>query len=326
MWWWVALAALVVLFPLYKRWVRGGVCRAKADLTDKVVIVTGANTGIGFETAKALAGMGAHVILACRNEKLGEAAVKRIEKANKSASVECQQLDLASLASIRAFAQKFLKRNMPLHLLVLNAGVMFTPKETTKDGFELQFGTNHLGHFLLTNLLLDKLKESAPSRIVSVSSLASTAPLAKIYFQDINSVQSYNRYAAYCQSKLANVLFVHELARRLKEEGYNGKDKPVVSAFSLHPGTIVTELSRHMIQPIPFLLRQPWFTYFLPLKTAFEGAQTSLYCCIAPELEDGKRSGQYFSDCAPVKHPKVDDATAKKLWQLSEDMVKDKGL
>jgi len=179
-----SILSVAVLGYFYRCWVGGGVCGIKKDLQGKVAIITGSNTGIGFQTAQELASQGCHVFLACRNHTLGKEAVDKIKQNLKLAQVEFSPLDLSDLSSVRSFAKSFLSRNLPLHFLVNNAGVMAIPERTlTKDGFEMQFGTNHLGHFLLTILLLPCLRSSAPSRVVNLSSLASERPSAKIHHE-----------------------------------------------------------------------------------------------------------------------------------------------
>ncbi|GFS25742.1 retinol dehydrogenase 12 [Elysia marginata] len=187
----------------------------KEKLHGKTVVITGCNTGIGFETAKDLALRGGRIIMACRDMEKCEAAAKEIKDVTGNSNVLCKRLDLSSFDSVRTFCEDFNKNETRLDLLINNAGVMMCPKLLTQDGLEMQIGTNHFGHFLLTNLLLDKLKASSPSRIVVLSSRAHTR-CKQISFDDINSEKSYDRMKAYAQSKLANVLHVKELAKRLE--------------------------------------------------------------------------------------------------------------
>ena len=231
---------------LFHRYIAGGVCRSKAFLNGKTVIITGANTGIGKETAVDLAKRNARVILACRSVEKGEKAAVEVRKRSESDNVVFQQLDLASLTSVRQFAARILEEEPQLDILINNAGVMACPYMKTEDGFEMQFGVNHLGHFLLTNLLLDRLKEAPAARIVNVSSkLYKYCP--GINFDDINSEHAYNPTKAYQQSKLANILFTRALAKMLQGSS--------VTINVLHPGVIRTELARHMIARIPFVLK-----------------------------------------------------------------------
>ncbi|XP_067874332.1 retinol dehydrogenase 13 [Heterodontus francisci] len=297
---------------LLRRWFSGGVCKSKVRLDGKTVIITGANVGIGKETAQDLAHRGARVILACRDLEKANKTAEEIRKASGNGNVLVQKLDLASLQSVRSFANKILETETRLDILINNAGIMRCPKWKTEDGFEMQFGVNHLGHFLLTNLLLDLLKKSTPSRIVTVSSLAHIR--GKIHFDDINLDNDYNPAVSYEQSKLANVLFTRELAKKLKGTG--------VTANSLHPGVVMTELARHMMPNLSL-----WFKILIAsiaivaFKNPWQGAQTSIYCAVAEELDNV--SGLYFSDCC-AKEPAPqarDDDDAKKLWELSEKMV-----
>ena len=218
-----------------KSYFGGGVCTSQARLTGKTVIITGANTGIGLETAVDLAKRGARVILACRDEARGEAAALEVKRRSKSKNIVFSKLDLASLKSVREFAERTLGEEPRIDILINNAGVMAPPYTITEDGFELQFGINHLGHFLLTNLLLERIKEAPAGRIVNVSSR--THRRGRINFDDLQSKGSYSRFYAYGQSKLANILFTQSLAKRLR--GTN------TTAYSLHPGGVKTELGRH---------------------------------------------------------------------------------
>ncbi|CAH1239017.1 RDH14 [Branchiostoma lanceolatum] len=190
-------------------------CLSHASLKDQTAIVTGANTGIGFEVAKDLARRGAKVILACRNEARAEAAVAEIVKDTGNENVMTSKLDLASLSSVREFSQKIKEGETRLDILVNNAGIC-CPQSTTEDGFDTQLQVNHLGHFLLTHLLLDLLKTSAPSRVVVVASSVHKTSQG-INFEDINYEKNYVAFPVYAQSKLANILFTRELARRLEE-------------------------------------------------------------------------------------------------------------
>uniref|UniRef100_A0A8D0HDU8 NADP-retinol dehydrogenase n=1 Tax=Sphenodon punctatus TaxID=8508 RepID=A0A8D0HDU8_SPHPU len=258
-------------------YIAGGVCKSTAKLNGKVVVITGANTGIGKETAKDLAQRGARVIIACRDMTKGEAAASEIRTQTGNQQVIVKKLDLSDTKSIRAFAENFLKEEEELHILINNAGVMMCPYSKTADGFEMHFGVNHLGHFLLTFLLLESLKKSAPARIVNVSSLAHHG--GRIRFHDLQGEKCYNRSLAYCHSKLANILFTRELARRLQGTG--------VIVNALHPGTVHSELVRHS-----FIMILLWKTMSFFLKTSREGAQTSVFCAVAEELESV--SGKYF--------------------------------
>lgn len=213
---------------------QGGQYTKDTRIDGKVVIITGANSGIGKETAIDLAKRGGKVYIACRNQQRGEDALKEIKEESGSVNVFFLQLDLSSLESIRQFSKKFHEMETQLHILINNAGVMACPRALTKDGFEMQIGTNHMGHFLLTNLLLDLLKQSSPSRIVNVSSLFHW--YGRINREDLNSEKSYWKWIAYGQSKLANILFTRELSKKLEGSG--------VTANVLHPGAVRTGLTR----------------------------------------------------------------------------------
>jgi NAD(P)-dependent dehydrogenase (short-subunit alcohol dehydrogenase family) len=223
-----ALASFISLY-LLRQFMAGAVCKSKARLDGKTVIITGANSGIGLETAVDLAKRNARVILACRSVERGETAAVEVRKRSGNNNAVFAQLDLASLDSVRKFAAKILEEEPRIDILINNAGVMAIPNRTlTQDGFEMQFGTNHLGHFLLTNLLLDRIKE-APSK---------ASERGKLDLSDLNSEKSYSEWYAYGASKLANVLFTRSLAKRLQGTR--------VTANVLHPGVIVTELTRSM--------------------------------------------------------------------------------
>ncbi|XP_030071388.1 retinol dehydrogenase 12 isoform X2 [Microcaecilia unicolor] len=298
------LPVLLVYFaaPYIRRYVAGPACKSNAKLHGKVVIITGANTGIGKETARDLAQRGARVIVACRDILKGEAAACEIRATTGNEQVVVRKLDLADTKSIKEFAEKIQQEEKQIHILINNAGVMMCPYSKTADGFEMQLGVNHLGHFLLTFLLLDHVKQSAPARIVNVSSLGHR--LGKIKFNDLQSEKSYDSGLAYCQSKVANVLFTRELAKRLQGTG--------VTVNALHPGTVTTELTRHSSSL--FTLTR-LFSFFL--KTPTEGAQTSIYCAVAEELDSV--SGKYFSDCSPatVSAEGQNDEVGQKLWAVS---------
>lgn len=294
-----------------RRWWAGGVCQSKVRLDGKTVLITGANTGIGKETALDMAQRGARVILACRDMTRARIAADEIRQQSGNGNVVVKKLDLASLQSVRDLAKDIQENEARLDILINNAGIMMCPKWKTEDGFEMQFGVNHLGHFLLTNCLLDLLKKSTPSRIVIVSSLAHEK--GHVYFDDINLDKKYSREMSYRQSKLANVLFCRELAERLQGTG--------VTVYSLHPGVIRTELGRHLFPTLALWWRIIAMPFLMLIKSPWEGAQTTIYCAVDESLAD--KSGLYYSDCAP-KRPApqaMDAAAAKKLWDLSASMV-----
>lgn len=276
-------------------------------LDGKTVVITGANTGIGKETAIDLAKRGARVIMACRDMERGQAALKEVVENSANENVACMKLDLSDTKSIREFADNINKGEERLDILLNNAGVMVCPYGKTADGFEMQIGVNHMGHFLLTYLLMDLIKKSAPARIINVSSMAHL--VGSINLEDINSEKSYDKSRAYSQSKLANVLFTRSLAKRLEGTG--------VTAYSLHPGVVQTDLWRHLNGPQQALMKvvSP-FT-----KSSTQGAQTSIYCAVEPSLEN--ESGGYYSDCAPAKcsAKAQNDDLAQRLWELSCQML-----
>uniref|UniRef100_A0A182MCQ9 Retinol dehydrogenase 12 n=1 Tax=Anopheles culicifacies TaxID=139723 RepID=A0A182MCQ9_9DIPT len=279
-------------------------------LDAKVVIITGANAGIGKEAAivSECAKRGARVYMGCRDPARMEKARQEILDKSGSQNVFGLELDLASFESIRNFVKTFLSMERRLHVLINNAGVMACPKAYTKEGFEMHFGTNHLGHFLLTNLLLDVLKRSAPSRIVTVSSLGHK--WGTINKDDINAEKDYREWDAYMQSKLCNILFSRHLAKRLSGTGVN--------TYALHPGAINTELMRHL-NPCFRTMAKPIFWVFF--KTPKSGAQTTLYCAMEPSI--ASQTGLYYSDCKlkePEPHAK-DDTMAEWLWNLSERLT-----
>lgn len=275
----------------------------------KVIIVTGANTGIGKETAWELARRRAKVYMACRDMQKCEAAREEIVLDTKNKYVYCRQCDLASLESIREFVKNFKFQEKRLDVLINNAGVMRTPNTKTKDGFELQLGVNHMGHFLLTNLLLDVLKDSTPSRIINVSSVAHKRGV--INKEDLNSDKSYDPSSAYAQSKLANILFTNELAKKLEGTG--------VTANSMHPGIVDTEIIRHMgffNSWISKIFLKPFVWPFI--KNAKQGAQTIIYLALDDRVE--KTTGKYFSNYEEVEvsSQAKDENTSKWLWMTSE--------
>ena len=230
-----ALSLGVVTLWLLRRHYAGGVCRNKNRLDGKTVVITGANSGIGKETAIELAKRGGRVYMGCRSTQRGEKALEEVKASSGSKEVFLLKIDLSSKRSIREFVDNFLSRESNLHILINNAGIMHVPEGKTEDGFERQMGTNHLGHFYLTHFLLDTLKQSAPSRIINVSSHAHR--MAKLKIDDLNmATVKYDTFVAYGNSKAANMLHAAELSRRLEGTG--------VTAYSLHPGVVATELGR----------------------------------------------------------------------------------
>uniref|UniRef100_A0A8D0CJY9 Dehydrogenase/reductase (SDR family) member 13a, duplicate 3 n=1 Tax=Scleropages formosus TaxID=113540 RepID=A0A8D0CJY9_SCLFO len=307
----LALAVIVSLYGvMYLVCRRGAQCESKSKLHGKTIIVTGGNAGIGKTTAVDLARRGARVILACRNKQRAEAAVCDIVKESGNNQVVYMHLDLASLRSVRSFTETFLKQEPRLDLLINNAGVIGSGR--TEEGFGLAFGVNHLGHFLLTCLLLERLKQTGSARVVNVSALL--YHLGSVHFptlaalKDLVSGQStLDNIQAYCSSKLCNVLFTRELANRLEGSG--------VTCYSLHPGVIRTEIGRNMSLWLRLLTVPLIWLFFLDAES---GAQTTLHCSLQEGIES--LNGRFFSDCAvlEVNAKARDDALAKKLWEESE--------
>ena len=286
------------------------------DQTGRTAVITGANAGLGYETATALAAKGAHVVLAVRNLEKGKAAADLIARAHPGASVAIQELDLTSLDSVRAAADQLRADYPSIDLLINNAGVMFTPRSTTKDGFELQFGTNHLGHFALTNLLLDRVLAAPGSRVVTVSSVGHRFARAGIRFDDLQSERNYSRAGAYGQSKLANLMFTYELQRRL--QGTN------TIAAAAHPGGSRTELTRNLPPLIGAATR--------PLERFMQGADMGALPTLRAATDPGVLGGQYYGPDGFAEqrgYPKVvassavshDTDAQRKLWAVSEELT-----
>ncbi|WP_020619951.1 SDR family oxidoreductase [Paenibacillus daejeonensis] len=277
-------------------------------MKDKIVIVTGANAGMGLATVTKLAAEGAHVIMACRSRERGETALAKAKTDSGSDRIELMLCDLGSLESIRAFAEAYRERFQTLDVLINNAGVVAIKRQTTSDGFESMIGINHLGHFLLTNLLLEPLTAAPQGRIINVSSGAHK--WGRIHWDDPNLQNGYNVVKGYGQSKLANILFTRELADRLK--GTN------VTANSLHPGAVSTQIGidrkTGFGKSVHALLR-PFFL------TPDEGAQTAIYLASSPEV--ARVSGNYFikSKPATVTDRASDKQEAVRLWTWSEQQV-----
>ncbi|MEO1061413.1 MAG: oxidoreductase [Actinomycetota bacterium] len=290
------------------------------DLSGRRFLITGASGGLGAEAARALASKGASITLTARDLPKAEATVAAIATATGNDDITIEELELGNLASIRAFAQRWNDQHDHLDVLINNAGVMACPKDTTDDGFERQFGTNHLGHFLLTALIAPTLLAAGPgARIVNLSSRAhhnSAVDIDDLHFER----RPYDRWVAYGQSKTANVLHAVELDRRLRDRG--------VRAFALHPGAIVTDLGRHLTAEdiAAYTKDRP----SLKLKSVEAGAATTVYAATAPEL-DGQ-GGVYLEDCgiaevddespeSGVRSYAVDTDAARRLWSVSEEHV-----
>uniref|UniRef100_A0A665WF13 Si:dkey-73n8.3 n=1 Tax=Echeneis naucrates TaxID=173247 RepID=A0A665WF13_ECHNA len=247
--------------------------------------------------------LGARVILACRSMARGEQAASDILREVKGAKVVARQLDLADTKSICLFAENIYNTEKALHYLINNAGMAMCSYATTADGFEMQFGVNHLGHFFLTFLLLDLLKHSAPSRVINLSSAAHA--LGKIQFDDLSGAKSYHPVKAYAQSKLANILFTRELAKRTEVLG--------VTAYAVDPGIVNTEITRHLRRPLLDISK--YFSFLV--RTPAEGASTAIYCTVTPENQ--LLNGGYYSNCRSSQSCRAgqDDGTALKLWAVS---------
>jgi NAD(P)-dependent dehydrogenase (short-subunit alcohol dehydrogenase family) len=283
---------------------------APTDMRGKVVVITGGNSGIGLAAAREIARKGATVVITARSEMKGASALDIIRRYSKNDASAVLPLDLASFASIRTFADRMLNDYERLDVLVNNAGGLLSQRQLTQEGYEMTFGVNHLGHFLLTELLLDRLKRSAPSRIVNVSSIGHRFG-AMSFADPMYERRSYNPTDAYNQSKLANVLFTRELARRLEGTG--------VIANSMHPGAVRTGFGSAddtkgferavMVVGRPFMI------------SARRGAKTIIHLACSPDVADV--SGEYFVRCKPHVASKNgrNDAAAEKLWDLSEELV-----
>ncbi len=294
---------------------KGFTAKNVPDQTGKTVFITGANTGLGYETAKVLAGQNAKVIIGCRSKVRGRQAKENILAAHSEADVTIVQIDLGSLKSIKRAAKK-VAREPQLDILINNAGIMIPPYELTQDGFESQFGVNHLGPFALTNLLLDKLRATAGARVVSTASIAHKR--GKIHFDDINAEKRYSATQRYAMSKLANLYFAYELQRRLSAAGDN------TISVAAHPGVADTELSRYIPGALMLIvpLLRPLF------NTAAQGAWPTLLAATGEDV----RGGEYYgpSKLAETSGPAVrvkstrrshNAKIAQELWDLSVDMT-----
>lgn len=282
------------------------------DLSGQCAVVTGANSGIGFETARGLASHGARVVLACRNRDRGEQALTDLQRTLPQAELLCLPLDLASLHSIHTFADLFQATGFALDILCNNAGIMMCPQAKTDDGFEQQFGTNHLGHFALTGLLLNALGRAANARVVTLSSTYHRS--GKIDFANLNAEQGYNRTTAYQQSKLANLLFTFELQRKFSAHGWSAK------SVAAHPGYAATGLQRHS-----------WFMRLMKpvfAQSAAMGALPTLYAASATDVKGGDYFGpggrfelQGFPTRVNASANALDTVVAANLWQQSEKLT-----
>ncbi|XP_052749775.1 retinol dehydrogenase 14-like [Galleria mellonella] len=289
-----------------------GVCYCTKHIFGKVVIVTGGNSGIGYETAKDLAYRGGRIIIACKNEEHGIAARDKIIAETGNRNVHFRKLNLASLKSVRQFAEDILKNKKRIDILINNAGIYSSKNVKTEDGLLEGMQVNHFGPFLLTCLLLPILKMSAPSRIINVSSVVYKK--GKIDFNNLNmekeTESSFKGYQVYYNSKLCNILMITELSRRLEGTG--------VTANSLHPGIVNTNIFKGVDDRFTKIVISMFKCHF---KTPWEGAQTTIYLAVSPEV--ASVSGKYFVDCHQEVSSKTsrDPELARKLWEVSEKLV-----
>lgn len=278
-------------------------------LNQRIALVTGANSGMGKATSIALARDGVHVVMACRNQARGEEALQEVRSSSGSEAVDLIQCDLGSMESIEDFCIAFKRTYSHLHILVNNAGVVLPGRHETTDGFELQFGVNHLGHFLLTHRLLDLMISSAPARIINVSSGAHK--IGNIHFEDIHLQRKYSISRAYSQSKLANILFTYELANRLQGTQ--------VTANCLHPGAVATSMGINRETGFGTLITRLLKPFF---QSPEQGAETAIYLALSGEV--AHVTGKYFYRKKPVPSSKrsYDADYAKRLWALSEQLTR----
>ena len=276
-------------------------------MKNKTVIVTGANSGIGYITALEIAKLGAKVVLVCRNKAKGEQAQQQIKEKANNQSVFLKIADLSSLKEIRRVAEEIKQEYPVIDVLVNNAGVIISERQLSADGIEMTWATNHLGYFLLTNLLLDNLKAASAARIVNVASQASW--LGTIQWEDINFSKNYGAMGAYAQSKLANIMFTNELANRLKGTK--------ITTNAVHPGAVGTNFGRNMTGFMGRVIK--WFGNFM--RTPEKGAETSIWLAVSPEMEGV--TGKYFADKKPIKAKAIayQPDALKRLWELSEKMT-----
>ncbi|KAI8097956.1 oxidoreductase [Gilbertella persicaria] len=298
----------------------------QTDLKGKVAIVAGANSGTGLETARVLSLVGAKVIIACRSLEKSKGAIEHIRTTVPHADLVPMQLDLGDLTTIKKFADDFLSLDLPLHLLINNAGIMACPKSFTKNGFETQFGVNHLGHFYLTSLLTEKIKASAPARIVNVSSSGNylLASREGIDFDNLNAEKYYAPLGNYAQSKLANILHAKELQCRFDAEDVD------VTVTSLHPGVVRTNLGRTtgFVAVVDMLYRMKNYAaaliHLFHIKNVKMGASTNVYCAVFPDVVKGESYADNAVNRRFLNPLANDQELAKKLWTVSEAMLASK--
>lgn len=293
-------------------WYRRYCSDITTSLQGKTVVITGGNAGIGKQTAIDLAQRGARVIIACRNEHKAKKALQEIRRKSGSNDVQYYHLELSDLESIREFAKKFLEEQPRLDILINNAGIGRTLGQLTKQNYDMTFGVNHFGHFLLTMLLLDRLKKCSPSRIVTVSSLAHSMVSGEMDFKPgPASDVKYPGLSGYDRSKLANIWFTKQLSNQLEGTG--------VTTFCLHPGLVRTSIFQTAYEAGSPLWRFIMFTFASLILGINEeaGAQTTIYCAIEPSITN--QSGGYYDNCKLTKESKLaqDEGLAKKLWDVS---------
>lgn len=310
----IYLFFLIILF-LGKKYFNGGINPNRIDLSNKVIIITGANSGIGLSTLIELSKNNAKIILACRDLNKTLKIKNEVEKLINNKNMEIIKLDLSDLDSIREFVKQFLSKYNRLDILINNAGVMGSQKkELTKNGFERCFGTNYFGHFLLTYLLLEIIKKTPESRVINVSSMAHI--YGYLNLDDLNCEKYYHYQRSYGGSKLANIMFSYELNKKL--EKFNSK------SFSVHPGVVRTNFIDNSVIHINFIyfllyLLYPFFWYFT--KNTLQGAQTILFCSLS-QFKNLK-GGYYFSDCkeTKVRNSCFTQENCKKLWEITEKIL-----
>lgn len=275
---------------------------------EDIILITGGSAGMGKAAAIELAKTSATVVILCRSKEKGEKALIDIKNESKNNNLDLFICDLGNMASIRKFVEDFKKKYKKLNVLINNAGVILPGRHETSDGLELQFGVNHLGPFLLTNLLLETILNSAPSRIVNVASDAHK--VGKIHFKDINLKNNYNLIKAYSQSKLANILFTYELSKRLENTG--------VTVNCLHPGAVATEMGVNRTTGFGTTITKLLKPFFL---TPLQGATTAIYLASSDEVQGV--TGKYFYKKKPIRSSKLsyDKESSEKLWRLSEEIT-----
>eukprot|EP00386_Alphamonas_edax_P006256 GDKI01020321.1.p1 GENE.GDKI01020321.1~~GDKI01020321.1.p1 ORF type:complete len:331 (+),score=90.97 GDKI01020321.1:183-1175(+) len=293
----------------------------KERIAGKVFVVTGSSAGIGLETAKALARQGGHVIMACRPGEKAQKAYKSVVRSVPNGKVELLGLDLSSFESIREFAEQFKAKRLPLHVLINNAGLGVCPRTLTRDGHEAVFGTNHLGHFLLTNLLVDLLQATGgqQARVVNVASEAHRLFVypEKIPFDDLKQERAYGQWKAYGMSKLCNVLHAKLLNDKLQQKKSN------VTAYSVHPGGIITDIGRHASWGMLLLACLFYPLIWLLFKSIPQGAATTVFCAVDPRASADP--GMYFADCniahTPATSTQEYAAMGERLWDVSAKLT-----